>query len=110
MAEISKRFSENSVLNGTLRMRPREGDMSFPSQHLGSVKKRTWFKVRWMRNPPGLTVEGGYDLLMEADVQKYGDFVEIVKEIKTAECTRGLRIGFGKKEKEVDEWIEKNAE
>lgn len=84
--------------------------MAFPSEHFGSVKKRTWFKVKWTGNPPGLDVEGKYDLLMETDVQKYRDFLEIVKEIKTAECTRGLPVGFGKSEREVDEWITKNGE
>lgn len=82
--------------------------MTFPAEHFGALRKRTWYKVRWLRNPPGLRLAGTFDLLLPELCRKYKEFVEILDTVQTEECAVGLPIGFGKPEAEVDAWIQKN--
>lgn len=81
-----------------------------PPEHFGTVEKRRWFKVRWLRNPPDLSVEGKTDLVREEDLPDVKEFVEIIKEVKTEKCVAGIRLGYGKtSESEIERWIKENA-
>jgi len=81
-----------------------------PPEHFGTAEKRKWYKVRWVRSPPGMDVEGKIDLVREEDLPEMKEFVEILREIKAEKCVAGIRLGFGKTdENEIDKWIAENA-
>jgi hypothetical protein len=82
--------------------------MGFPAEHFGSGRKRVWYKVKWMKSPPGLEVESRFDLLMKRDMEKYREFLKVLDRVETGECEAGLPVGLGKSEEEVDAWIERN--
>lgn len=82
--------------------------MAFPAEHFGAVKKRTWYKVKWIADPPGYQVTGKYDVLMESQVEQHKDRVEVQDRVETDTCAMGLPVGFGKSEQDVDDWIAKH--
>lgn len=84
--------------------------MSFPAEHFGVMKKRHWYKVKWTANPPGMNVRGMFDLLMDTEYEKFKDFVQVIEKVQTESCIRGLPVGFGKKESEIDAWTAKNRQ
>ena len=84
--------------------------MSFPAEHFGSLKKRIWYKVKWMKNPPDREVKGKFDLLMQEDFEKYKNYLHVIEKVQTDSCASGLPVGFGKPEEEVDTWIAKNRQ
>ena len=84
--------------------------MELPAEHFGAVEKRAWYKVKWMKNLPGQSVEGRIDLVREEDLPAIKAFVEIIQEIKAEKCVAGIRLDYGKtSEEEIDGWIGKNA-
>ena len=82
--------------------------MTFPAEHAGTVKKRMWYKVKWVSNPPGMRIEGMFDLLMDAAVDTYRPYLRVIETVETRQCDAGLPVGFGKTEAAVDDWIRKN--
>ncbi len=85
-----------------------------PPEHKGHVDTRMWYKVRWKDNPHpeaaqwnGIT--GKVDLMMDEDLERYRNFVEITESIRTDTCVTGLALRFGQlDERRIDEWIVKN--
>ena len=82
--------------------------MAFPAEHFGSLKKRVWYKVRWMKSPSGMEVKGRFDLMMRGVFEEYKDYVEVLSRVETDECIAGLPVGFGKSEEDVDAWFKNN--
>ena len=92
--------------------------MTFPSQHFGSVKKRTWYKVRWKLQTDSLDrpekavfpqgLEGKFDILTNETIEKYRSHLEVMERVEADLCSPGLPLGFGKSEEEVNEWMRKN--
>lgn len=82
-----------------------------PPEHRGFVDKRTWYKVKWIKNPPSEKLEGKIDLVREEDFAEIKRFVEILESVRTEKCAAGICLGYGKtSEKEIDMWIRENAE
>jgi len=82
-----------------------------PPEHKGFADKRTWYKVKWIKNLPHGKLEGKTDLVREEDFDGIKDFVVVLESVRTAKCVAGIRLGYGKTaEKKIDEWITKNAE
>jgi len=85
----------------------------FPVKHKGFTEKRKWYKVRWIKQPPGEArhLTGKTDLLMDIQYEEYKDYVEVLREVRVPKCSAGLPLGFGKhSEAVIDKWIEENAE
>jgi len=82
--------------------------MAFPAKHFGTLRKRVWYKVRWVKSPPAVALSGDFDLLMKNAFERYKGFLEVLDRVEAEECEPGLPVGFGKSEKEVDEWVRKN--
>lgn len=84
----------------------------FPAEHKGFVEKRKWYKVRWIKQPPGEAnhLIGKTDLLMDIQYEEYKDYVEVLSEMHVPKCNAGLPLGFGKhSEAAIDKWIEENT-
>lgn len=77
--------------------------------HDGFVQKREWHKIKWLKNPPNMQVEGKLDIFDGEDLAKYRDFVEVMETFRTDMCATGLAFGFGKSSlEEIDAWIKEN--
>lgn len=84
--------------------------MALPAEHFGTVEKRKWYKVRWVKDPSGLSAKGKTDLVREEDFSEVKEYVEVVQEITAAKCTAGIRLGYGRtSEAEIEKWIKENA-
>ncbi|MBI2971623.1 MAG: hypothetical protein HYY37_04375 [Candidatus Aenigmarchaeota archaeon] len=82
--------------------------MTFPAEHFGTVKKRTWYKVRWnaQANPE---LAGKVDLLPEDVYQKQQRHATILETIETDTCKGGSPLRFGAwDEEKIDAWIKEN--
>ncbi|MBI4181936.1 MAG: hypothetical protein HY520_03140 [Candidatus Aenigmarchaeota archaeon] len=82
--------------------------MAFPAEHFGALKKRTWYKVRWLRDPPGPPLRERFDLLPREAWERYRSSLEVQDRAEVASCEAGLPLGFGKPEHEVDAWLRKH--
>lgn len=85
-----------------------------PPEHMGHTKTRGWYKVRWTKNPyperdEWKGVEGKTDLVMDEDLERYKDFIEIIEAVRADTCVTGLSLRFGAvTEQQVDDWIRMN--
>ena len=85
-----------------------------PAEHKGHVETRLWYKVKWTRNPyperqEWRDIEGKTDLMMDEDLERFRNFVEVVETVSVEKCTTGLSLAFGRlDEKRIDEWIARN--
>jgi len=86
-----------------------------PPEHKGFIEKRVWHKVKWAKNPyPDRTqwvgIEGKFDLMADEDLERFRDFVEIIKTIEVPKCETALGLRFGvTKEEDINNWIEKHT-
>ncbi|MBI2076472.1 MAG: hypothetical protein HYT72_04460 [Candidatus Aenigmarchaeota archaeon] len=79
-----------------------------PAEHFRNVK-RTWYKVKWVKSPPGQSLEGRIDIVREEDLPEIKEFVKILDEVRAEKCAAGIRLGYGKTtEEEIDRWMDKN--
>jgi hypothetical protein len=85
-----------------------------PAEHKGHVETRKWYKIRWKNNPhPELSqwsrIEGKIDLIIDEDLERYRDFVDVIEAVRAETCATGLSLSFGRvTEEQVDGWIVKN--
>lgn len=86
-----------------------------PSEHRGFVEKRVWYKVKWARNPYNekedwKNIEGKFDLMTEEDLEKFKDFITIIRSAAVPKCETGLSLRFGAtSEEDIDNWIKKHG-
>ncbi len=77
--------------------------------HNGFVQKRTWHKIKWLRNLPNKNYAGKFDLFTDEDLERYKEFVEVIETFKTDKCATGVSYDFGMTSKEkINEWIRSN--
>ncbi|MBI2138685.1 hypothetical protein HYU13_03795 [Candidatus Woesearchaeota archaeon] len=82
--------------------------MAIP-EHMGFVQKRTWHKIKWLKNPAKMRVEGKFDIFDDEDLAKYKDFVEVIETFRTDMCATGVGYDFGKTDEgKIDAWIREN--
>ncbi len=76
-----------------------------------TIELRSWYKVRWKRDPPGYSaIAGKVDLVMGSEMGKYREYADILAEIKTQTCAAGVALGFGKaSEEKIEQWVRENA-
>ena len=85
-----------------------------PPEHKGHIETRMWYKIIWKDNPhPELSqwngTAGKIDLMMDEDLARYKDFVDVLESVRTDTCVTGLSLRFGQlTEAQVDDWIKKN--
>lgn len=85
-----------------------------PAEHKGHIETRMWYKVRWKDNPhPEIDswngIIGKTDLMMDEDLERFRNFVDIIEPVRTETCVTGLALRFGQlTEDRIDDWIRKN--
>ncbi|GEM_PF-2077600 len=72
---------------------------------LRKLSLKTWYKIKWTEGKHS----GKIDLMREDAIENYRSSLDVLEEIKTESCAKGIRLGWGiTEENEIDSWIKSN--